>query len=112
MRKALAPARSPTDPLVTPPSLVITPTPVSSVMSVLGLAQFGWLKKFVAVISQRSRARSWNMNSFARPALQTFTPGPLITPLPDVPNRPAFGAANALVSNQRSSNLGAFAGFG
>jgi hypothetical protein len=40
MRNARAPDRSPTDPLVTPPSLVITPK-LDSVMSVEGLTQFG-----------------------------------------------------------------------
>jgi hypothetical protein len=61
------------------------------------------LKKLVAVISQRSLARSWKRNSLASPALQTFTPGPMITPLPEVPNWPALGGANAVVSNHLSS---------
>src|SRR6267378_3925925 len=103
MRNERDPARSPTDPLVTPPSLVITPTPVVSVMSVLGFPQFGWLKKLFAVISQRSRARSCNRNSLARPALHAFTPGPLMTPFPEVPNWPALGAAKAVGSNHRLS---------
>src|ERR1700716_2313622 len=101
MRNARAPARSPTDPLVTPPSLVITPT-LESVISVEGFCQFGWFKKLLAVISQRSLTLSVNANSLARPKLITFPPGPLITPLPDVPKRPGWGGANALVSNQRS----------
>src|ERR1700732_388320 len=103
MRNRREPARSPTDPLVIPPSLVITPTPVVSVMSVLGLAQFGWLKKLVAVISHLSLACSPNRNSLARPALKTLMPGPLITPLPEVPNWPGCGEANAVGSNQRLS---------
>src|SRR5438067_12841822 len=72
-------------------------------MSVEGFAQFGWLKKLFAVISQRSRALSWNRNSLARPAANTLTPGPLMTPLPDVPKCPGCGGTNAFGSNHRSS---------
>src|SRR5215469_1625195 len=77
IRNEREPARSPTDPLVTPPSLVITPT-LESVMSVEGFCQFGWFRKLVAVISQRSRTLSLNANCLASPKLSTFTPGPLM----------------------------------
>src|SRR5437899_2144748 len=60
------------------------------------------MRKLFAVISQRSLAFSLNTNSLARPNAITLTPGPLITPLPDVPNWPGCGGAKALVSNQRS----------
>src|SRR5947207_15901856 len=56
----------------------------------------------LAVISQRSFALSPHMKSLWRPALQTFTPGPLITPLPEVPNRPAAGGVKEFGSNHRS----------
>src|SRR5437867_4022872 len=55
IRNERAPLRSPVEPLFTP-TLVMTPTPVGSVMSVPGLLQFGWLKTLTAVISQRRRA--------------------------------------------------------
>src|SRR5438045_8929360 len=64
----------------------------------------------LAVISQRSFALSPNMKSLWRPALQTFTPGPLITPLPEVPNRPAAGGVKEFGSNHRSCVCGAVLG--
>src|SRR5438477_13182376 len=46
------------------------------------------------VIAQRSLARSPQAKSLCRPAARIFTPGPLMTPLPEVPNWPSVGGAN------------------
>ena len=60
---------------------------------------------FVAVNSQRKRIVSVKLNDLKKPMCQTFTCGPLITPLAEVPKRPTGGPANAAASNQRLTVL-------
>src|SRR5207247_5875818 len=79
------------------------PTWAAELIVTPGFDQFGWLKKFVAVSSQRKRARSPRSKCLAKPMSQRFEPGPLITPLAALPKKPAVGAENAPASNQRST---------
>src|SRR5690242_11746488 len=109
MRNARALGRSPTDPLVTPPSLVITPT-LESVISVDGFAQLGWLNRLLVVISHRILKRSPQAKSLCRPAAKMTTPGPLMTPLPEVPNWPSVGGAKASGLNHCSTVCGPLLG--
>jgi len=89
MRKARARSWSPVEDPFTPPTPLMTPTLASWLMFVTGLEKFGWLKKLVPVASHRSRTRSVIGNVLYNPTCHTFTPGPLMTPLADVPNRPS-----------------------
>src|SRR4029434_8047617 len=64
-------------------------------------AQLGWLKKLVAVRSARSRMLSPREKLLPKPTSTMCDPGPMITPLAELPKKPGVGAANAVGSNQR-----------
>src|ERR1039457_5454654 len=75
------------------------PNEAGEVMSRLGLAQLGWFSTSVAVISVRNFACSVSAKLLARPESRSIDPGPMITPLAQLPKDPFVGAENALVSN-------------
>src|SRR6266850_4726074 len=72
------PIRNERDPdesrLDTLPIAEMTPTCACDVMVTPGLSQFGWLKKLVAVISQRSLNRSPRSNRLVRPVFTMLDP--------------------------------------
>src|SRR5580704_6390224 len=70
-------------------------------MLVPGLAKFAWLKKFVAVMRNRSLAFSINLKFRYKPKLTFARPGPTITPRALFPNRPIGGTAKSAGLNHR-----------
>ena len=98
MRNARGPEGSRSD---TSPTPLITPTCASELIFVAGFDQFGVLRRFVAVISQRMRRGPARSKCFARPRSQTTAPCPWMSPFAAVPNYPGVGGPKAAGSNHR-----------
>src|SRR5262249_25366524 len=72
--------------------------------STAGGAKFGWLGRFVNVVSNLSLTLSVTAKVFDKPPEMATVPGPTRMPTPELPMRPTFagGAVNALISKYRS----------